>query len=149
MRLLKSLITLVTTLGASSEWAAMPDVVWHLEREIMVIPHTFETFSSESIRETYRFKAGDLFISSSAQSEYSYGKVVEVEAGCFVVGHKTLIYGEISASRYQLLMFHAAQLTFGLQNSFAPIARSRAADDGQRRPCPPAATNRPRDGAVA
>lgn len=104
-----SLIALAATLTSSAGWAAMPDVVCHLEREAQVEPITFEMKLSAP-RQTYRFKNGELFISGPDRSEYLYGKLVEVEPGRFTVGHKTLLYGDIVAGRDRLLMFHADRL---------------------------------------
>jgi hypothetical protein len=43
-------------------------------------------------RTLYRFKAGDLYLSSPERSEYHYNKVVQQEPGRFSAGHKTLLF---------------------------------------------------------
>jgi hypothetical protein len=73
----------------SAAGAALPDLVCQELRVIQVDPRSLRVQESES-RTLYRFKSGNLYLSSPERAEYLYNKVIEVEPMRYVSGHKTL-----------------------------------------------------------
>lgn len=77
-------------LALPSAWAAaVPDLVCQELRVIRVDPQSLGVREFES-RTLYRFRSGNLYLSSPDRTEYLYNKVVEVEPMRYVSGHKTL-----------------------------------------------------------
>ena len=102
------LAALSTTVAVGFARAAVPDMLCHLQRQTIVDPITLETAPSAT-REVYRFKDSELFISSAERPEYHYNKVLEVEPGKYVSGHKTLMLNSepYRSGTSRLLMFHS------------------------------------------
>jgi hypothetical protein len=71
--------------------AGIPDIVCQELKVLFVEPISLSARSYES-RTLYRFKGGNLFLSSPDQSEYLYNKVVEVEPNRYTSAHKTFIF---------------------------------------------------------
>lgn len=73
--------------GASA--AAIPDLVCRELRVVRVDPRSLQSQMSES-HSLYRFKSGNLYLSSPDRAEHLYNTVVEVEPMRYTSGHKTL-----------------------------------------------------------
>jgi hypothetical protein len=69
--------------------ATVPDLLCQELHVIQVDPHSMKVQEFES-RTLYRFKAGNLYLSSPDRDEYFYNKVFEVEPMRYAAGHKTL-----------------------------------------------------------
>ena len=81
----------ITTLsGVPLGHAAMPDLECHADEQARIDPITLDVDHSD-VSDVYRLKGGNLFITTPGRAEYIYNKVVEVEPGRFVSGHKTLL----------------------------------------------------------
>lgn len=79
-------------LMASKSLAAIPDLLCQELKVALLDPVTLRTTEVNESRTLYRFKAGDLFLSSPQVKEYRYNQVVQQEPLRFSVGHKTLLF---------------------------------------------------------
>lgn len=88
------LSAIAAILIAPSSWARIPDLLCQELKVVLVNPATLRTTEVKQSRTLYRFKAGDLFLSTPEVKEYRYNKVVQQETTRFIVGHKTLLFEE-------------------------------------------------------
>ena len=77
---------------AASSWAAVPDLLCQELKVVLVNPVTLRTAEVKESRTLYRFKAGDLYLSSPDLSEYRYNKVMQEEPTRYSAGHKTMLF---------------------------------------------------------
>ena len=86
-----ALFFIATYFSGNGHAASIPDLVCQELKVVFVDPKSLATRSYDS-RTIYRFKSGDLFLSSPDRVEYRYNEVTQVEPMRFMSGHKTLIF---------------------------------------------------------
>src|SRR6266853_5000916 len=98
--------------------AAVPDLECHADEQTRIDPITLDADHSD-VSDVYRIKGGNLFITTPGRAEYLYNNVVEVEAGKFVSGHKTLLLTARTADPgRKLLVLHFQELDIRVTRFF-------------------------------
>jgi hypothetical protein len=86
---MRQLCSLTLALWVQGAAGAVPDLICQELRVVQVDPRSLAVKEYES-RTLYRFKSGNLYLSSPDRAEYLYSKVTEVEPMRYASGHKTL-----------------------------------------------------------
>jgi hypothetical protein len=98
--------------------AAMPELECHADEQTRIDPITLDADHSD-VNDVYRIRGGHLFITTPGEAEYRYNKVVEVEPGRFVSGHKTLLLTARTADPgRKLLVLHVHELDIRVTRFF-------------------------------
>jgi hypothetical protein len=89
MRTFPLLVFLSSLIATPQAHSAVPDLICQELRVVDVDPRSLKVEAYDS-RTLYRFKSGQLFLSSPDRGEYLYNKVTQTEPLRFVSGHKTI-----------------------------------------------------------
>ena len=89
---MKRLLAIALMVMAPTVYASVPDLICRELRVVLVNPGTLRTTELKDTRTLYRFKAGDLYLSTPDRSEYRYNKVEQQEPSRYSSGHKTLLF---------------------------------------------------------
>jgi hypothetical protein len=96
----------------------MPELECHADEQTRIDPITLDADHSD-VSDIYRIRGGHLFITTPGEAEYLYNKVVEVEPGRFVSGHKTLLLTARTADPgRRLVVVHTHELDIHVTRFF-------------------------------
>ena len=90
MRIIFTLILLVTAQAAISD--VIPDLVCQEIKSKSIGLESLSSLEELKAKNLYKFKNGQLFLSSLDREEYLYGKVTEIEFGRYSSGYKTIVF---------------------------------------------------------
>ena len=89
---MKQLPVIALLVIAPTVHASVPDLLCQELKVVLVNPVTLRSTELKDTRTLYRFKAGDLFLSTPDRSEYRYNNVQQQEPLRYSSGHKTLLF---------------------------------------------------------
>ena len=96
----------------------MPELECHADVQTRIDPITLDADHSD-VSDIYLIRGGQLFITTPGEAEYLYNKVVEVEPGRFVSGHKTLLLTARTADPgRKLVVVHTHELDIRVTRFF-------------------------------
>ncbi len=90
MRIFFTLILLLSSQFALS--AAILDLACQEVTSAIIVFNSWSTLGDKKAKSLYKFKNGELFLSSPEREEYLYGKVAEIEVGRYQSGYKTIVF---------------------------------------------------------